>query len=123
MARNDVPVNMRNLVAEACQIDLRRRDHASDGALYAVHRHHHLEPRGVVEIGHLSHVRMPDHAAKTRPLGLIGEDDAHCIVRPQDLAAVFTAKDTVHHFPLAKQPRFRYYTSTRSIPPSLARAT
>jgi hypothetical protein len=113
MAGNDVPVQVRHLIAEAGEVDLVRRHRL---ALSGLDREHHLHdplPLQRVEVAHLTHVRVRNDADKAGMVGIVDEHDAQQLVAVDHLAAVSGAQRAGRDG----------HTSTRSMPPVLAAAT
>lgn len=71
-ARNDVPVNMGDLIAETGKIDFLGPEHLAHDALDRKNNNHQALAIVVAQIGHLCHVRIPNHASKTRKVRVLG---------------------------------------------------
>ncbi|MPM57607.1 hypothetical protein SDC9_104429 [bioreactor metagenome] len=109
-----MPMQVRHHVAKRRQIDLGGRKHVTHRALHNGHRLHAQVAIRIGEVGQLGHVRIPDHAVEGRKASLFRADQAQLVATPDERAAVLLAQNT---------GRRRRHTSTRSIPPSLARLT
>lgn len=112
--RDQVPVQMRHHIAEAGQIDFLRLQNLALRSFYLADHLHQGRAFRYRQIGHFPDVRIPDHAAKAGVIRIVDQHDAQLRVAEDD----FTTRDRAQF-----TCRRHAYTSTRSMPPLLARAT
>ncbi len=84
--RNDVPVHMRNDVAEAGKVDLVRTEERTQGALDAENGFHQPRLLSRIQIRHLSDMTLENYPAKTRIVGISHANDATEIICPKQVA-------------------------------------
>jgi hypothetical protein len=75
-ARDDVPMQMRRHVAEACQIDLVRSKKLANDLFDGEDHAHQGMPGGRFEVAHLADMSLPDDAAKARVMRIVNANDA-----------------------------------------------
>jgi hypothetical protein len=95
-ARNHMPVQVRDHVAEAGEIDLVRPQQLAQGLFDAEHHGHAVGAVGGGEVAHFLHVRIPDHAAEAGIAGLVDVDHPAMAVLPQQGAAGGPAQFAAH---------------------------
>src|SRR5262245_28169752 len=91
-ARNDVPMEVRHLIAETREIDLVGCERRAQRRLDREHHAHEAAALGVSQIRHLANMAVEDHPAEGRVIAIADEDDATKIIAPYDLAAVGAAE-------------------------------
>ncbi|MNN73117.1 hypothetical protein D3C81_1892080 [compost metagenome] len=111
-------MQVRHHVAQRRQIDLGGLQLLAQHALHGRHHLHAQHAFGRRQIGELRHMIGPDHTVERRETRLLGADDAQARALPHQHAARGGAQRAGG---IVK--RLRVHTSTRSIPPSLARCT
>jgi hypothetical protein len=111
-ARNHMPVQVRHHVAQRCNVDLGGLQILAQGLFNLCHHIHAMRSLRGVQVGKLGHMGVPDHAVKGGKTRLVGTDDAQPCTAPDERPAIFTAQRAVV-----------CHTSTRSMPPLLARCT
>ncbi|MNT29173.1 hypothetical protein D3C72_1649030 [compost metagenome] len=113
-----VPVHVRRHVAETGHVDLFRLHHFTHGQLDLPHDFHDVVALARRQVRHFFHVLVPDHAAKAGIGGVINGHDGQALAAPQQgFTALLVGKAVQQCAQIAG------HTSTRSIPPSLARFT
>jgi len=98
VARNDVPVQVRNLVAEAGKIDLVRVKQLPHRGFAREHDSHQPLALFRVKFGHLTRMLIEDDAAEPRIVVRMNTHNAAKIVAPQYLTSVVLAKLAPHGF-------------------------
>ncbi len=111
---DQVPVQVRHLVAQAGDVHLQRRQRAALDRLYRARRAQHVQRVGLVEVAEFAHVRIPHHAQEARIVGVVHRDDAQPTVIGEHAPAGAAAQ---------RAGAGVGQTSTRSMPPALACAT
>ncbi len=81
-------MQVRSLGAEAGEIDLVRSQRRTDCLFDSKDYVHQLASLIYGQIAHFLHVGIPDHAAKTRIVGISDLHDAAATVSPQQFAAI-----------------------------------
>jgi hypothetical protein len=95
-AWNDVPVQVRNGIAQAREIDLVRMQAPAQRVLHLAYDAHEMRALSSREIRHFRDVRVPHRTAITRIIRLIHENYATPRVAPHQLAAVTRAQFAAH---------------------------
>ena len=107
-ARNYMPVQMRNDIAERGEVDLVGMQHVAHGLFGFAHHLHQTAALGGCQVGHFLDVLIKDDAAKAGVIGRVGSvDHAAKVVFPEDFFASSFAQWAGH-------------SKTRSMPPLLA---
>lgn len=113
-AWNQMPVQMRHHIAEASQVDFFRLQDFAQRRLNLTYRTHQGRSIFYRQISHFLDVCIPDHAAEAGVIRIGDQDDAQLFIAEKNFSAGLFAQLTgCGHA----------YTSTRSMPPLLARAT
>lgn len=108
-----MPVQMRHHIAQAGQIDFLRLQDFALRRFNLADRTHQGGSIFDCQIGHFLDVRIPDDAAKAGIICISDQHDAQLFIAENNFAAGFFTQLAGCHA----------YTSTRSMPPLLARAT
>ena len=87
-ARDHVPVQMRDCVPEAGEIDLVGTEQFPQPRLQLEYDAHQARSLAFAKVGHFGNVSVPDRAAKAGITGLLHADYAALLVAPDELAAV-----------------------------------
>lgn len=83
VARDHMPVQMRDGIAQAREVHLARGKKLAQRRLGGEHRIHQPGSLGRCEIGHFLHVPLQHDPAKARVVGIIDEHDAAESVAPE----------------------------------------
>lgn len=96
VAGNDVPMQMRNNIAQAGEVDLVGGETLSQHLLNGEHHGHHMIAFLCREITHFLDVFMPDHAAKAGVIRIIHQYNAALAVLPERFAACVVTEFASH---------------------------
>src|SRR5215470_3030547 len=96
-ARDDMPVQVRNLIAQAREVDLVGVQHLDQGPLEREHHSHDLTLAVGIEVVHFGDVPVPDYATQARIVRFVGPYGTTEVAFPQYLPAGPLAEHTSHH--------------------------
>lgn len=85
--RNDVPVHMRNNIAEAGQIDLVRIEERTQSAFNAENSTHQPLLLGHIQVRHFGDMTLENYSAKARIVSIGHANDATEIISPKQIAS------------------------------------
>ena len=97
-ARNDVPMQVWNHVAEAGEIDFVRLENQAHRLLDRKYHAHAMRTLRSRQVGEFLDVCAPDQAAVTGVIGIVDNNDATEAVAPDVAAAVNLTKHTGRNF-------------------------
>ena len=91
-ARDDVPMQVGNEIAQAREVDLVRPEPVAQRDLDLENDAHQVRALAKIEIAHLGDMPLPDHTAIAGIFRLVHQNDAAACVAPQQLAAIVGAQ-------------------------------
>src|SRR3989344_3023810 len=95
--RNNMPVQMRNLVTQRGQIDFVRMHRFSQNLLGNEYHRHQMRALRIREIGHFFHVVTPDDAAESGIIGVLHKNHAATVILPEDILFLGMTKRARFH--------------------------
>ena len=95
VARDDVPVDMRDAIPEACHVHLVGLLQTPQRGFDGIDHAHEPVAFADNKVRHLAHMPIQDHAVN-RIAAIFSPDDAGEVIAPQHNAAILFAKRTVH---------------------------
>lgn len=94
--RNDVPMQVRDLVSEAGEVDFVRVHQGTQAAFDSKHHVHEMTPRKNIQIAHFGDVLIPDDLKIAGIGGIVGCDNAATPILPDKVIPVCGAKWALH---------------------------
>ena len=85
--RDDMPMQVRNQIAQAREIDLVRFEHHAQRLLDGPYHAHAMQLFGSGKVGHFLDMSIPDNAAEAGIIRIGDQCGATPLVAPQDFAA------------------------------------
>lgn len=94
--RNDMPMQMRDLVAKAGQVDFVRIHQDAQAAFDSQHHIHEMTLRTGIQIAHFGDMFSPYDPEITRITGIATRNDATTPILPNGIIPIYDAKWTLH---------------------------